>query len=140
MPVGSFRLSGEPGIEVPRAALVTGIAVAGLGLLAVILPEPPGAPTLCLFKIVTGHPCPACGFMRAARLLVRGDVSGAFVVNPLDTAAMLLVPPAAFVWAVLRSRGMRVTLTVARRARVVLWWLTGAIVGANWVYVLAVGR
>lgn len=134
------RLPGAPGIEVPRAALFAAIAVVSLGLLAVILPEPPGAPTLCLFKLATGRPCPACGFLRAARLLVRGDVPGAFVTNPLDTVLMLLVPPAALAWAMPGARARGVAVVASRRARVALWWLLGAVVGANWVYVLAVGR
>lgn len=138
MPV--VRLPAAPGIEVPRSALAAAIAIAGLGLLSVILPEPPGAPTLCLFKLTTGHPCPACGFLRAARLLVRGDIAGAFVVNPLDTALMLLALPAALACAMPGTRARGAAVVASRRARVALWWLLGAAVGANWIYVLAVGR
>ena len=131
---------GAPGTQVPRAALITVIAVASLGLLAVVLPEPPNAPTLCLFKAVTGRPCPGCGFLRAARLLVRANVHGAFITNPLATAVMLLAPPAALLWTILRARGTRVTVAPPRGARAALWWFLGAVVGANWVYVLAAGR
>ncbi len=136
----AVRLPGAPGVEVPRAALFAAIAIAGLGLLAVILPEPPDAPTLCLFKLTTGHPCPACGFLRAARLLVRGDVPGAFAANPLGAALMLLAPPATLAWAVPGTRTRGAAIAASRRARVALWWLLGAAWGANWVYVLAVGR
>jgi len=138
--VPAVRLPGAPGVEVPRAALFAAIAIAGIGLLAVILPEPPDPPTLCLFKLTTGHPCPACGFLRAARLLVRGDVPGAFVANPLGAALMLLAPPAALAWAMPQARARGAAIAASRRARVTLWWLLGAAGAANWVYVLAVGR
>lgn len=134
------RLPGAPDVRVPRAALVAAVAVMSLGLVAVILPEPPGAPTLCLFKLITGRPCPACGFMRAARLLVRGDVPGAFNANPLDTTLMLLALPAALAWARSGSRARGVGVVASRRARLALWWLLGGVAGANWVYVLAAGR
>jgi hypothetical protein len=52
-------------------------------------------PTVCLFKEVTGIPCPSCGATRSLMLLMRGDVRGAFLMNPLGfllAAALVVVP------------------------------------------------
>ena len=39
--------------------------------------------TLCLFKAVTGLPCPGCGMTRAFLALGRLDLAGACAQNPL---------------------------------------------------------
>lgn len=48
--------------------------------------------TLCLFKNITGIPCPSCGITRSLVFLARGDISDAFYFNPLGIlAAVALV-------------------------------------------------
>lgn len=37
---------------------------------------------LCIFSIITGFPCPGCGMSRALMLLLKGDFSGAWNMNP----------------------------------------------------------
>lgn len=39
--------------------------------------------TLCLFKAITGVPCPGCGMMRAHLALARGDARRALHWHPL---------------------------------------------------------
>jgi len=39
--------------------------------------------TLCVFKNITGIPCPGCGMGRGTLALFRGDFSGAFFYNIL---------------------------------------------------------
>jgi len=39
--------------------------------------------TLCLFKRLTGIPCPACGSTRATVFLLHADFRGAFYMNPI---------------------------------------------------------
>lgn len=63
------------------------------GLLALI-PFP-----TCLFKIVTGRPCPACGFTRASLRLAHGDLHGSFMFHPLAIPGLLaLTLAAALAW------------------------------------------
>lgn len=53
---------------------------------------PPGPGTLyppCLFRSITGVPCPGCGLTHAAHLLLHGDWTGAWSANPL---ALFVVP------------------------------------------------
>lgn len=41
-------------------------------------------PLSCPFKLLTSLPCPGCGGVRAASLLLHGHVSAAFYTNPLS--------------------------------------------------------
>ncbi len=43
----------------------------------------------CLFKQITGQPCPLCGGTRAALLIRSGDVLSAFQMNPLVTLSLV---------------------------------------------------
>jgi len=44
----------------------------------------------CLFRDLTGFPCPTCGTAHAALALTRLDLPGAFAFNPLATLGALL--------------------------------------------------
>ncbi|MBN2851502.1 MAG: DUF2752 domain-containing protein [Clostridia bacterium] len=44
--------------------------------------------SICVFKKVTGIPCPSCGMTRAFLFLLQGDIENAFILHPL----FLLVP------------------------------------------------
>ena len=51
--------------------------------------------TVCLFKNVTGIPCPSCGTTRSLLLLMAGDLPGVLLTNPLGLLAgfaLLAVP------------------------------------------------
>lgn len=70
----------------------------------------PGGGSPCLFRWLTGMPCPACGVGRSlAALCCQGDVAQAFFVNPLGLvlAVMLAVVP---VWGVADAVRRRDTL------------------------------
>jgi hypothetical protein len=43
----------------------------------------------CVFKGITGIPCPTCGSTRAAIFLSRGDVAAALTMNPLATLGFI---------------------------------------------------
>lgn len=47
---------------------------------------------LCVFRLVTGYPCPGCGMTRAVAAVLHGDFSGAFAAHPL----WVLLPVFAF--------------------------------------------
>jgi hypothetical protein len=96
----------------------------------------PGAPSLCMFRRLTGLPCATCGSTRMVLALFDLRIVEAFLLNPLM-----------FVLGVLGAV-LLATRVVARR-RVV--WITGAgsrrlvivtiimAVLCNWAYLLFVG-
>ncbi|HLB01318.1 MAG TPA: DUF2752 domain-containing protein [Bacteroidota bacterium] len=57
-------------------------------------------PTLCLFKQITGVPCPSCGATRSLELLLAGDPAGSIGENPVGIllGLALIVSP---VWIIL---------------------------------------
>jgi len=96
--------------------------------------------TLCVFKGLTGLPCPTCGSTRALGRLFTLDFAGALAMNPLTTLVAVLVAG----WAVAdlallprrRALGLEVPKPFGFALRV------GALVLflANWVYLIAAGR
>lgn len=50
---------------------------------------------LCFIKHTTSIPCPSCGTTRSINKLVSGDISSAFLINPMGilSALLLLVCP-----------------------------------------------
>ena len=52
-------------------------------------------PSICLFKEVTGLPCPSCGTTRSLLLLMHGDFRESFMMNPFGMmlALALMVMP-----------------------------------------------
>lgn len=74
------------------AGLVAGLAA----VLLSVLPLPSGRElSPCLYRQVTGMPCPGCGLTRAADRLADGDLAGAVAAHPL---APLLALEAALGW------------------------------------------
>jgi hypothetical protein len=94
------------------------------------------APALCVFRAVTGVPCPTCGATRATLALASGDLPLAFRFNPLISAAWLLLPVALLGAFVFRARWHSVSLSTRR------WAVRGAVLVlvvaglANWIYVI----
>jgi hypothetical protein len=44
----------------------------------------------CVFKGMTGFPCPTCGATRSVAHISHGDILSAFVMNPLITLFLIL--------------------------------------------------
>jgi len=104
----------------------------GLGMIAVRLSG--HVPwDLCLFKAVTGVPCPTCGFTRGLLLLLNGRLARAWAMNPL-VFSVLAVSAAVVLIRVVLARGARVRLS--RSERRVGWVLAAALLLANWAYVI----
>ncbi|HXE91743.1 MAG TPA: DUF2752 domain-containing protein [Terriglobales bacterium] len=57
------------------------VAPAMLAVAAVLPPNGLGIP-LCLFRILSGLPCPGCGMTRALSSLLHGDGAAAFLYHP----------------------------------------------------------
>ena len=88
---------------------------------------------LCMLKRISGLACPTCGFTRGALSLLRGDVLGAWLFNPLlYTAFALLFFSAAM--RVLFARSVQIELT--HTERLVSSILVVVLFLANWAYVI----
>lgn len=89
--------------------------------------------TLCLFKRVTGLPCPSCGTTRAAEHLARGHVAQAVATQPFMVGAGVL-----FVLMTLLRVGFsrRLQMETSRRARRAVGALIAVAFVVNWVYVI----
>ena len=97
-PRWSLRLTAPPG-RLPLGAVfgtIGALGAAAVGLLGLDrLPF-----SVCLFKALTGLPCPTCGSTRALGRLVHFDLAGALAMNPLATVALVHPDP-------LGARGFR---------------------------------
>jgi Protein of unknown function (DUF2752) len=116
-------------------------AIGGLGAVAVGLLGLDHLPfTVCLFKSLTGLPCPTCGSTRAVGRLVHLDVAGAIAMNPLTTIAIVVVA----IWALcdfgLLTRGRALDVEVGKPLSRLVRTLAVAAVAANWLYLLLAGR
>jgi hypothetical protein len=47
--------------------------------------------TFCLFKRITGIPCPACGTTRSINCIVHGNWNGALYANPLGFLMFIVI-------------------------------------------------
>lgn len=84
------------------------LALLGCALL-IISARPPinGAYPVCPFHAVTGLYCPGCGSLRATYQLLRGNIAGAFGLNPLllVMSPVLSYVPLSWVWRMITGRG-----------------------------------
>lgn len=71
----------------PAASQLLRPAVVGMAGLAVGAVLPPDwvmdGPQLCVFKLMSGMPCPGCGLTRAVVLAMHGDLTGSLYFHPL---------------------------------------------------------
>jgi hypothetical protein len=131
------RFRAVPGA--PLGAIFGGIGVAAAGTVWLLgldhLPI-----TFCVFKGLTGHPCPTCGSTRALARLFELDLAGALAMNPFVT--LVAVVMAAWALADLALLPRRRSLKVDVSPRLASWLRAGALVAffLNWVYLLIVGR
>jgi hypothetical protein len=98
-----------------------------------------GTPFLrpCVFRSLTGVPCPTCGTTRAATAFLDGNLIAAFTANPLAaTAGLLFVvgAPLAALWAIARWPVPVMPTPVPR------WMRFGAValIAANWIYIITI--
>jgi hypothetical protein len=133
------RRQSPGGVDPEMLGLGVGMSVvlATAAWMAVRLPSP-----RCFWHALTGHACPTCGATRAVGALLHGDLTAALAWNPLVCIALLGYGLfALYAGVVLAARLPRVRLhTTTPRERTVLRAGAVAAIGANWAYLLAVGR
>src|SRR3982750_2786381 len=130
----------EP-LEIDHGALGLLVGAASLCLLGVALATPGIQLPRCVFKTVTGLPCPTCGLTRTIIALSRGPVDRALFLNPLATllaaAGLLYLLYAAAVLAFRLPRFRpRLSDPAARRLRIG----TLTALAVNWIWLGAPGR
>jgi hypothetical protein len=89
--------------------------------------------TLCMFKRVTGLPCPTCGFTRGVLSLLSGRPGRGWLYNPLLFSVFVLFFLATGI-RVFFARAIKIHLT--RMEHVIAWLLAGVLFAANWAYVI----
>ncbi len=90
----------------------------------------------CIFRSLTGFPCPTCGTTRAATSFLDGNLITAFASNPLAAAAGLVFvvgAPLATLWAIARWPVPELPTPIP------MWVRIGAValIAGNWLYILA---
>jgi len=104
--------------------LVGAAGVSSLALLHVHDPHQSGSYGFCPFLLLTGHPCPGCGGLRAMNDLTNGDVIGALSSNAMAVLLLAVMSVAGIVWSYRRWRGQPVPLLAGNSP--VLWGLVAA--------------
>jgi hypothetical protein len=134
----ALRVRGRPGAP-PLGAIFAAIGLlAAAAVWTLRLDRLPL--TLCVFKGLTGLPCPTCGSTRALGRLFALDFAGALAMNPFTTLLALVVAAWALADLALLPTRRALELDVSPRLGFAL--RVGALVLflANWVYLLAAGR
>ena len=93
-------------------------------VLSVRDPHVPGAWGFCLFRRVTGLPCPGCGGLRAVNDLAHGDPAAALASNAWVVLSLAGLSLWWLAWVVSRLRGARAPL-VDHAVRLSLLWGVG---------------
>jgi len=108
-----------------RAPLVLGAtALAGVLVVALHDPHVSGSYGVCPLVALTGFWCPMCGGLRATHDLARGDVVGAWGMNPLWVLIAPLLVVAWGRWLVAARRGR----PLRNLPSALPWVLLGAVV------------
>lgn len=115
---GRFRWSSRPGAPIIdnliKLVLRPAAFVGAVGLLLYL------SDIGCVFRAVTGVPCPGCGMTRAWLALLRGDVASAIAYHPLFWAFPLALGVVAAMSAVnahMGQAGVRMGLMNGRMSR-----------------------
>lgn len=126
--------------EINHELLWLSISTAGLALaatwLALKLPWP-----LCLFHVLTGHPCLTCGATRSAVAFFHGQFLAAFQWNPLAFlfyCALSLFNVYTLAVTIMRAPRLRIARLNADEKRFIRCAVV-TLLAMNWLYLLVHG-
>jgi hypothetical protein len=120
--------------ELDHERLWTAVILSG-ALLFKITPQGFFAAFPCLFKTVTGLPCPTCFITRTALCLVDGNIASAFRLSPAFTAlfcAAALYAAYGLVACLFRTRRLRLAFESRAGLRIFLAGLASPFL-VNWI-------
>ena len=125
--------------RLPLPAWALGIVVIWLAVVAfytALARSVEHAPSLCVFRTLTGLPCPTCGTTRATFAFARGDVLAGVLYNPFVVTALAIgLTLCAVQW----GFGKRIEITLSPRIKRFGWGLVAVGFLTNWAYLIARG-
>lgn len=105
-----------------------------LGVLNLLLAARAGRQiSLCLFKNLTGYPCPTCGFTRGALLFLSGHPLEGWLHNPL---LFSLLGGYGVVIAIRVLLACRLAVHPSQGEKRAAWIVLSVLFAANWLYVI----
>jgi hypothetical protein len=128
-------------LEIDHEALWLMVGGASLCLLGLALATPGIQLPRCVFKTLTGLPCPTCGVTRTVIALSRFDVGRAFYLNPL--AAVACVAGLVYLLYAATVLGLRLPRLRPRVSEIDAWRLrvlVVTVVTINWIWLIGTGR
>jgi hypothetical protein len=93
-------------------------------------------PSICMFRLATGVPCPGCGSTRAGLALLQGHLGEALRQNPLTASLMVLAALYAVAWLVARGFGRRWRPRLGIPGRGWGLALVLVVIALNWAYLI----
>jgi hypothetical protein len=131
-------------VSAPTGAAPLGAIFGGIGLVVAAAAGLLGLDrlpvTFCVFKGMTGLPCPTCGSTRAVARLFGLDPAGSLAMNPFTTLVAVVIAAWALVDLLLIPRGRALRVGVSPSLGRALRIAAFAAFFANWVYLLLAGR
>ncbi len=117
-----------------------GIIFGGIALLALVavrlLPLSSYAPA-CVFRHLTGIPCPTCGATRSMVFLAYGDIASAFTMNPLVAAGILLALFSFFYGSLTLLFDLpRIRVLLTEEERGAARWSSAVLLLVEWIYLI----
>ncbi len=95
--------------------------------------------TSCLFKNITGLPCPSCGATRALILLGKGEVVSSLLLNPIGLILAIIMVTVPFWLAYDLAMKKQTLFDAYRKAEKIIGirWVAALLIGlvaANWIW------
>lgn len=96
-------------------------------------------PIPCVFKTLTGYPCPTCGATRVVRSLFQFDIVAAFLWNPLLFLAGIVFMIWVFYGFYMLFSGKKVQVILTEKEKRFLRWGIVIVFLLGWIYLVLAG-